>query len=349
MAFFHHQTIRKYTLAMLSTFNNIEVQKLKSDGSTVLSSTVPIRFSSREKALILDEHETKDILNGNYNIIPRMSLVFNTMQKALERSTSKFNKINRKITDPVNGPSYASYQYNSVPYDFNYTIIAIADGMNEASMIAEQIAAYFNPVYNLKINEIPLQDEPGTIPLILNDVSFDQEEYTELSTNLVTVTFDLTLKGNIYPPIRDQGLIEEIRIFQNKWVGDEFQRASLSRWEKQIDGTFSGTLHSFSDNLGKILPTISNIIGPSTVLASSVNEFVLEFEDYDNKLEEMTYVYNIIPLNGENPSDIGTIIKNKDTFKLIVSSTVPLRFKLQALVIDIHGNSSTAFYKDINV
>lgn len=344
--FFHHQTIRKYTLGLLTTFNSLEIQKKRSD-NTLITSIVPIRFSSREKAIILDEHETKDILNGNFNVVPRMSLVFNSMQKAPERSTSKFNKINRKITD-INGVHSASYQYNAIPYDFSYSIICLADGMNEASMIAEQVAAYFNPIYNLKINEIPLQSEPATIPITLNDVAFEQQEYDEFSSNLVTINIELTVKGNIYPPIKDQKLIQEIQIFNDLWVDDKYNRASLISWERQMDETFSSSLVSFSDNLGKVKPTISSIIGPHTVTNNNRYEYVLEFEDLDNKISEMTFLYNIIPLHGELASDIGTLITNKDRFSLITAGNTILNFKIQAIVIDIHGNTSTPFYLDIN-
>jgi len=345
--YFHHNTIRKYTLALLSTFNNLEVEKILSTGVKDYTKA-PIRFSSREKAVILSEYETSEILNGNYNIIPRISLVFNSMQKASERSTSKFNTINRS-QKTVDGVQKASYQYNAVPYDFSYSLVILADGMSEASMIAEQIAAYFNPTYNLKINEIPLQVEPATIPLLLNDISFETQEYDEFSSNIVTIQVELLVKGNIYPPIRDQHLIEQILIFNNKWEDDEYDRVSKITWEKQIDGTFSSELESFVGREGKITPVITALTGPSSVVGNGVYEYTLGWNDSDAKFSEQIFLYNIITLNGEIPSDIAIIENNKDKIVLRVKPTTPLHFRIQCQVVDIFGNSSEAFYKEINV
>lgn len=347
MAFFHHGIIRKYTLALLSTFNNIEIQKLKSDGITYSSSIVPIRFSSREKSTLFSEVETSQITNGNFNIIPRASLVFNSIQKASERTTSKFNKINRQVSSSA-GTDIVNYQYNSVPYDFSFSLIIQADGMNEASMIAEQILPRFNPVYTIAVNEIPLQEEPTSIAISLEGSEFEQSDYDTFTSNMVTMTFDLTLKGNIYPPITDAYLINQIKIFNNKQDGNEFERVSRIDWERQIDDTFGASVINFSERIRKVKPVILSIAGEASVAKNSSHSYIVEYSDEDNKNDELVFLFNIVSLDTLLPAEIGSLTHNKNicTFASGVNATT---FKLQCIITDIHGNISDAFYKNITI
>jgi hypothetical protein len=346
MAFFHHNILRKYTLAMLSTFNNIEVQKLKSDGVTTSTSIVPIRFSSREKSTIFSEVETSQITNGNFNIIPRASLVFNSMSRASERTTSKFNKINTTISGP-NGEELVTYQFNAIPWDFSFDLVVQADGMNEASMILEQIVSHFNPIYTLKINEIPLQSEPSSVQLLLDGAEIEQQEYDEFSSNIVTLNFSFTLRGNIYPPITSQGLIQQIEIFNNNWQDSEYDRVSKIKWERQIDSVFGSSIIHF-DKSGSTPPVINNIVGDSSILRQNEFYFIADFVDEDNKIDELTFVWNIISLDSNLPNDIAILNSTKDNCKLITKN-IACSFNLQLIITDIHGNISNTFYKNITV
>lgn len=347
MAFFHHNTIRKYTLALLSTFNSLEVEKIKADGITKTYSTVPLRFSTREKSIIFSEVETSQITNGNFNVIPRASLVFNSMQRAPERYTSQFNKINKKIV--VDGESeIINFQYNAVPYDFSFSLVIMADGMNEASMIVEQIAARFNPIYNLYINEIPLQSEPTLIPLSLEGINMETQDYEEYSSNIVTIECELLLKGNIYPPITEAALVNKILIYNGLQEDNEFERVSRITWEKQLDETFLGNVESFSGRIRKVAPVVESISGPSIIHHETNNDYIASFDDPDNKYSELSFFWNIVPLNGEIPDNIGILNKNKAQCTLITKN-LNTTFKLQCIIHDIHGNISEAFYKDITI
>lgn len=368
MSFFHHSIIKKYTLALLSTFNGVEIQRKLTSGN-YSSNFVPITFGVNQKSQILDAYETKELLNGNYNVLPRMSLIFNSLTYASERASSKFNKINKHLINENGEDSILQYQYNRIPYDFSFTIFAKCNTMNEATMIAEQIISYFNPVYYLKLNEIPLQSEPTSIPLLLNDVSFDYEEVSEISSDVVTLTFDLTLKGNIYPAIKDQEKIKEIRIYNGLWQKDEYQRASEAKWEKSLDYVTESNPHgikrflfNFTDGedgetIGKFVPMIESIIGEEVVdlslNASSTYLVKLVDEKNDNKMSELNFIYNIVPDISspfQNANDIGTLSADKDRVLFTTNLTSghgDISFKIQCICTDIHSQISDPFYKNI--
>ena len=52
--FYHHNTIRTYTGALLNLFNDLEVQYKNSVGE-ITSRNIPVRFASKEKSKILDD------------------------------------------------------------------------------------------------------------------------------------------------------------------------------------------------------------------------------------------------------------------------------------------------------
>jgi hypothetical protein len=326
MNFFHHESIRNYTLAMKSTFNDVETQYTLDSGQ-VISEKVPIVFTTREKATIIGEQDTKNILNGNINTIPRMSLVFNGMQPARSRSKNKFLKINKNIDG-----EQIQYQYNSSPWDFSYTIICICRGMREAAMVTEQITSVFNPSYHILVNEMPLQDEPTSIQLNLNDVQFEFEEYDEHSTNLTTITFDFTLKGNIYPSIKEQGVLEKIQYWLNIGNKQEYNRASLT----EFDGS-DVKKYDFGPDFGKIPPVITSV-----EKKDNENNIELEvmFTDIDGQInDDYQYVWNVI----EGVNTVSTGSK-----KVLMTNNIGST-KISVQIIDMNGNQSNLYIEDVIV
>ena len=96
--FYHHGTIRTYTGAILDLFNDLEVQYKNSKGE-ISSRNVPVRFSSREKSSILDEHTVEQISSGNYNVLPRANLLWSAIIKSDNRTTNKHVKVNTKANE----------------------------------------------------------------------------------------------------------------------------------------------------------------------------------------------------------------------------------------------------------
>lgn len=204
--FFHYNSIRTYTGALLSLFNNIETRVLLSSGEYHYQ-PIPIEYSNQERSTILNGLSNDQIFNGNTQVLPRMILLFTGLTVNRQREHSKFIKFKFKNK---------TYQYNSIPADFGFSVIAQARGMTEASMIIEQVMTYFNPSYNMKIYELPIEGNDYTsVILTCESVSVDQQDAStdQYSTNIVTITFDLNIRGNLYPVIRDADLIEKIQIF----------------------------------------------------------------------------------------------------------------------------------------
>lgn len=205
---FHHNTIRKYTLALLDFFNNLEVQ-YKNEDEQVIVKKIPVHYKMREKELLMNKTETQ-ILTGNMNTLPRAVIELTSLAPNTNRQSSKYNKINQLRLE-----EHQEYQYNSVSYDFDFSLKVLCRGMNEACQIVEMIAPKFNPNIAIDIFDAENEEHPTRIPLQLKSISTEVEAFEEKSMNLVTVSVDLTLSGYLFQPIKHYSLIKELKMSFN--------------------------------------------------------------------------------------------------------------------------------------
>ena len=204
---FYHNTIRRYVLALLDFFNNLEVQY--TDNDQIITKSVPIRYKTREKLLSQDK-STEQVLTGNTNVLPRAELDLTDLSPDTERQVSKYLKINRLRNDLD-----AEFQWNCLSYTFSFEVKVLCRGMNEVSQIIEQVCPKFNPNVAIDIRDAENETVPTRIPLQLRGVKFEAPEYDEKSNNIFTVSFDLTLLGYLFEPIKKYSLVKEFNINLN--------------------------------------------------------------------------------------------------------------------------------------
>lgn len=324
MGYVHHGTIRKYTAVMLDIFNDLEIQ-YKDSNSVLHSANIPVKFSSLEKAQMLDEYSIEQILSGNSNVLPRASLSLTAVQRSETRMSNKNVKINT-----VKKEDLFEFQYNSMPYQFMYQLTVQCRGMNEASMIIEQIAPKFNPTLNVDVYDGMNLNEPTRIPIKLLDFSIDFEEYNEISTNLVTVSCSLQLEGNLYPPIKTVDRIKDFKILFNERVQeDTFSRRVIMGWDVDDEGLLKNEEIIIPNNN---VPEIIDILCNSYIKIGE-NDLFLVYEDKDNLINELTFNWEI--LSGD-----ATITFNKEFAKLNINAAGPV--EIQASIRDISGNYSSS-------
>lgn len=204
---FYHNTIRRYVLALLDFFNNLEVQY--TDNDQIITKSVPIRYKTREKLLSQDK-STEQVLTGNTNVLPRAELELTDLSPDTERQVSKYLKINRLRNDLD-----AEFQWNCLSYTFSFEVKVLCRGMNEVSQIIEQVCPKFNPNVAIDIRDAENETVPTRIPLQLDGVSFEVPEYDEKSNNICTVSFSLKLLGYLFEPIKKYSLVKEFNINLN--------------------------------------------------------------------------------------------------------------------------------------
>ena len=203
----YFNTTRNYTLSILNALNNIKYW-VNIDNED-MEFIVPIKFGNYEKSIIFEDVK-EQYMSGNFNFLPRLVLSFSGMQKAPERITNKYKKFTKYEGDNIN------FTYNSVPYNFNYDLTLQARGLTEAFMIVEQILPLFRPSMPLKIKEFPLFQHLTETQLLISDPEFDiNEEFENEDVNIMTVKFELMLKGNLYLPLELTGKIEKVEMYNH--------------------------------------------------------------------------------------------------------------------------------------
>jgi hypothetical protein len=367
-SFFHHQIIRKYTTALLDTFNNLQVERTLSN-NTKQYVTVPITYGSKDKAFVFNQMERDTFMTNNYNVLPRMALQLITLNKDTKRDTNKLHTINKTVDNNI-----ITFQYNATSFIYTYELAIATRSMTELAMIVEQIAPKFNPTYNIRIQELIIQDEPTTIPVSLMSIDLDTPDTLgqDDDIRICTAICMLEVRGHMYQPFTDAAMIANVRLYMSVWDEEQIDKDrdiklefDVSQDTKQmIPGTLFKTDWDASDNLstntpnnwyliaqdGTVMYNQSGIpvLSPGTLFiegsttgtvgVSSV--YKLNMIDVDDETG-FIYLWNVLSGNA-------TITQN-NTNPVSITPTASGVVLVQAQVVDNDGNISSYVTKNIIV
>lgn len=369
MDFFHHQSIRNYTASLLDTFNSVQIARTDKNGKEIYT-PIPITFGSKDKAFIMTTIDQQKFLDGNFNILPRMSLSLISMEADQKRNTNRLHTINKKIDGNI-----INFHYNAVAYNLNYELDIACKSLTELSMALEQILPYFNPTLNLAIKELAIQDEPTSVRVALNGTSLDLPDSFNMddALRIVGAKLSLQLNGNLYMPFKDAEMIKNVKLYLNHQQANELlgQTTRKEKLEFEVDQDTKTmkdkTLYKldFEDSAGKNRPNYYYALNPDgsiqrdkynvpmliddglfisgvdEILIETDSEFKLNFIDIDDE-KDFIYVWNII----SGQAIIGTNNVNPVT---VLFGTEPGIVVLQGQVIDKQGNVSKYVTKEILV
>lgn len=344
--FYSHNTIRKYTLGLLDTFNDIKVERTMSN-DTKSYIKVPITYGSRDKAFTLNNIELEQWYDNNYNILPRMALSLITLNKDPRRDTNKLHKINQTINDKV-----ITFQYNAVSYIFSYELAIATRSMTELTMILEQILPAFNPTYNLLIKEMDVVVEPTIVPVSLTSVDIDtptnigQDDDIRICGAIIM----LDVRGNVYKPFTDASMIEHVRLYLNAWeptINIEDERRSIKYEFDVVDGTQDRTTinrvdFENTDTVAKNAPVINGISGLTSILINDIENYEVIFSDIDDE-DHFTFIWNILPSSTGTANLVGN--SNIVSIEAVIAGTIDLSCQ----VVDRDNNISNLFVKNITI
>ncbi len=306
----YFSSTRNYTLALLDAFNGIHMWT-ETEGDTQKEYTIPISFGNYEKSHALQDIDETQITKGNFNFVPRLVLTFEGISKIPERQTNKFHKLTKKVYDHEKGKPALDVAYNSVAYDFHFTLLLQTRGLTIASQVTEEILAKFNPTLNLLIQEFPIFDHKTETQIQISDPAFEiMDEFEETQVNIINVTFDINVRGNIYNQIELSGPIETVKLYTNIWDQAEVANAKLSSYYRydvdpnngkvfrQTDRTFDASLVNGEGvdyvNQEDTLKARSDFVPPEyvstyednlTINYQNGNEFDDKFPDWEEEVE----------------------------------------------------------------
>jgi hypothetical protein len=198
---FYHGTTRKLIVAFAAVFNNIHVQR--KDGANVTDIKVPIAYESQKKYLARLIKDTK-----KNRQVPRMGFIMNGMELDVNRSMNQMNELTFNHTSD---DMKKFKMFSPIPYNFNFTLDIYVDYMDDGLQIIEQIVPYFQPDFNVVIEEIPELEIQRDVPIVLGGVTMTDEFEGEFGEHrIVNWTLDFVMKGWVYPPVTDGKIIKKI-------------------------------------------------------------------------------------------------------------------------------------------
>jgi energy-coupling factor transporter ATP-binding protein EcfA2 len=112
-------------------------------------------------------------------------------------------------SDVTGEASKFKYQYNPVPYDIDFKVFIYSKNVEDGTKIIEQVLPFFTPDWTTRVKLIPELNVIMDIPVILNDISYEDDYEGDLKDRRKIVwTLDLTVRGYIYGPVKKSGIIK---------------------------------------------------------------------------------------------------------------------------------------------
>ena len=161
--------MRKYVILFGTLFNDIHITRTNSAGVTVDLLKVPLSYAAKEKMLARLENDP-EIQRQTAILLPRMSFEMTGLSYDQSR---KLNTLGRIAVKDATNANKLKYQYNPVPYNFDFKLSVYVKNAEDGTKIIEQILPFFTPDWTATVNLIPEMNVHMDIPIILNNVSVE--------------------------------------------------------------------------------------------------------------------------------------------------------------------------------
>jgi hypothetical protein len=206
--YFYHQITRKTIVSFGTLFNQIYIKQLDKDNKVIGQMRVPIAYAPRQKFLARITQQPN--LNKPVQIsLPRMSFEMTSLRYDSTR------KAGLTQTFKASDGEKLKKVFMPVPYNIGFELNIFCKLNDDALQIVEQILPYFQPAMNISIDLVDSIGETRDIPIVLDDISFQDDYEGDFSTRRVLIyTLRFTAKTYMFGPIADttDGLIRKVKV-----------------------------------------------------------------------------------------------------------------------------------------
>ncbi len=190
--YFYNEILRKTIISFGTLFNGLTI---KQDGSTV---KVPLAYGPTQKFLARLE-QAPNLSQATQISLPRMSFEFTGMTYDSSRKVTTTQTI--AVKNPDDGTDIKKV-FMPVPYNMQFELNIMCKLNDDALQIVEQILPFFQPSYNLTVNLVSEINEKRDIPVVLENVSFqDEYEGDFTSRRVLYYTLRFTAKTYLFGPV----------------------------------------------------------------------------------------------------------------------------------------------------
>ena len=204
---FYHEHVKKAITAFGMIFTNINVNRV--DGSNVTQQVirVPLSYSTKQKFLSRIALVSDADARGEVAItLPRMGFEIQGFEFDPSRKVSPIQK-NKAIIDGA-AVTGLSRTFVSTPYNMSLSLYVFAKNQEDGLQIVEQIMPFFNPDFNITVNELPELGIKRDIKITLDSIDYDDNYEGDLASRQSIIwTFNFTMRLNFYGHISNQNII----------------------------------------------------------------------------------------------------------------------------------------------
>jgi len=205
--YYYHEIIRKTIISFGTVFNDISIKHQNSSGEDYSELNIPLSYGPAQKFLARLEQQA-DLNKPVQTTLPRMSFEMNSVSYDPSRKAGVTQTF--KASDGTN----LKKVYMPVPYNIGFELSIFTKLNDDALQIVEQILPYFQPAFTLTVDLVKSIGEKRDIPLILDNVAFQDDYEGDFSTRRALIyTLNFTAKTYLFGPIAEStsGLIKKVQ------------------------------------------------------------------------------------------------------------------------------------------
>ena len=196
---------------MGNLLNDTYITREDSNGDVVSVLRVPVTYAPKDKMLARITQDAA-LNNQSATSIP-LPLISFEMGRIYYDESRKLPTINRTVVrDDVNLSKF-KYQYNYVPYNFDFKVYIYVKNAEDGTKIVESILPYFTPAWTTTIQLIPEMEDTKDIPVVLKNINQEDKydgNYKERRS--IIWTLDFTLKGYLFGPVKKSAIIKFVKV-----------------------------------------------------------------------------------------------------------------------------------------
>jgi hypothetical protein len=197
--YFYNEILRKTVISFGSLFNDISIKHTNNSNEVIDVIKVPLSYGPTQKFLARLE-QSPDLNKPVQITLPRMSFEFTGLTYDASRKVTTTQSFTVKSS--TDG-SIVKKTYMPVPYNLQFELAIMTKLNDDALQIVEQILPYFQPSYTLTIELIDEINEKRDIPIVLENVTFQDDYDGNFTTRRVLIyTLRFTAKTYLFGPIQ---------------------------------------------------------------------------------------------------------------------------------------------------
>jgi hypothetical protein len=296
--YFYHEIIRKTVIAFGTLFNKIQIRKTDNSGNVVSVIEVPLSYGPTQK--FLARLEQSPDLNKPFQMnLPRMSFEISGINYDSRRKTTVTQTF---LSHNVSDKSDIRKAYMPVPYDIDFELSIMTKQNDDMLQVIEQILPYFQPSYNLTVDLIESIGEKRDIPIILNNITMQDDYEGDFSTRRALIyTLRFTAKTYLFGPVStDNATSDIIKKVSIGFISGESNKSPTRELtytvEPQATKNYTGTVVTNISNDVEVSDTTIEVNSASGISSKSYitinNETLYVKSKVNNKLTVDRGQYN---------------------------------------------------------